>query len=537
MAKMQPQELIKRSSLAFTRKDDWRQIYQECYEYALPQRNLYDGNYEAGVPGQKKMQKVFDSTAIDSTQRFANRIQSGLFPPYRTWCRLQAGTAIPANKMAQTQIILDAYTERMFNVFKQTNFDLAMSEFLLDLAAGTAIMLIQRGDDDIPIRFTPVPQYLVALEEGPHGTVDNAYRKLKVPGEAIQRQWGDAKIPADLQAAIERKPQDAIEFIEATVYDRDTGMYNYHVIHEKGKSEIVYRTAKSSPWIVARYMKIAGEVYGRGPLISAMPDIKTLNKVLELVLKNASLAIAGVYTAADDGVLNPQTIRIVPGAVIPVARNGGPTGPSLQPLTKAADFNVSNIVVNDLRMNIKKMLLDDTLPPDNMSARSATEIVQRTKELSQNLGSAFGRLITEAMTPIVRRTLFLMDEIGLIDMPLRINGEEVKVVPVSPLAQAQNMDEVNDVLQFMQVLATMGPEAQIAMKKDNVIDYIAGRLGVPSALLTSQDERKMIIQQMAEAAQQASAMQQMQAQAQSQPQQPQQPPMVGNMAALQGAMK
>jgi len=117
MAKMQPQELIKRSSLAFTRKDDWRQIYQECYEYALPQRNLYDGNYEAGVPGQKKMQKVFDSTAIDSTQRFANRIQSGLFPPYRTWCRLQAGTAIPANKMAQTQIILDAYTERMFNVF------------------------------------------------------------------------------------------------------------------------------------------------------------------------------------------------------------------------------------------------------------------------------------------------------------------------------------------------------------------------------------------------------------------------------------
>ena len=70
-----------------------------------------------------------------------------------------------------------------------------------------------------------------------------------------------------------------------------------------------------------------------------------------------------------------------------------------------------------------------------------------------------------------------------------------------------------------------------------MIDYIAGRLGVPSALLTSQDERKMIIQQMAEAAQQAGAMQQMQAQAQSQPQQPQQPPMVGNMAALQGAMK
>jgi hypothetical protein len=254
-------------------------------------------------------------------------------------------------------------------------------------------------------------------------------------------------------------------------------------------------------------MKVAGEVYGRGPLVSAMPDIKTLNKTLELLLKNASLAIAGVYTAADDGVLNPQTVRIQPGAIIPVARNGGPTGPSLMPLPKSADFNVSQIVINDLRMNVKKVLLDDTLPPDNMSARSATEIVQRMKELSQNLGSAFGRLITEAMIPIIRRILFIMDEQGLITMPLKVDGQQVKVVPVSPLAQAQNMDEVNDVLQFMQVVATMGPEAQIALKKDNIIDFIAQRLGVPASLLTTQEERQQMMMQMAEVAQQAVAAQ------------------------------
>ena len=87
---------------------------------------------------------------------------------------------------------------------------------------------------------------------------------------------------------------------------------------------------------VARYGKIAGEIYGRGPLVTAaISDVKTLNKTLELVLKNASLAIAGVYTAADDGVLNPQNIKIQPGAIISVARNGGPQGASLTPLPKA----------------------------------------------------------------------------------------------------------------------------------------------------------------------------------------------------------
>ncbi len=155
------------------------------------------------------------------------------------------------------------------------------------------------------------------------------------------------------------------------------------------------------------------------------------------------------------------------------------------------------------------------------------------KELSQNLGSAFGRLITEAMIPIIRRILFIMDEQGLITMPLKVDGQQVKVVPVSPLAQAQNMDEVNDVLQFMQVVATMGPEAQIALKKDNIIDFIAQRLGVPASLLTTQEERQMVMMQMAQAAEQAAMAQQ----AMAAPPDANAQMQMGNQAALAGPMQ
>ena len=74
-------QIKKRYKKAETHKDQWRSIYEEAYEYALPMRNLYDGYYEGNVPGQNKMKRVFDSTAIHSTARFANRIQSSLFPP------------------------------------------------------------------------------------------------------------------------------------------------------------------------------------------------------------------------------------------------------------------------------------------------------------------------------------------------------------------------------------------------------------------------------------------------------------------------
>lgn len=505
MMRLNPEQVIKRHDMALRKKDDFRDLYEDAYEFALPQRNLYDGYYDGKVGGQKKMQRVFDSTAINSTQRFANRLQSGIFPPQRKWCRLEPGPEIPEDRRAEAQEALDVYTEKLFATMKQSNFDIAMGEFLLDLAVGTAVMMVQPGDEVSPINFIPVPQFLVAFEEGANGKVDNVYRRMRLKAEAIQRQWPDAKIDetSSLGRLIKEKPTEDVDLIEATVLDPKRGDYCYHVIHKEGKQEIVYRRMKVSPWVVSRYMKVAGEIYGRGPLITALPDIKTLNKTLELLLKNASLAIAGVYTAADDGVLNPATVKILPGAIIPVARNGGPQGDSLKPLARAADFNVSQIVINDLRQNVKRTLLDESLPPDNMSARSATEVVERMKELAQNLGSAFGRLINETMIPLVEKILQVMDDRGLIDLPLRVNGLEVRVSPVAPLAMAQNMEEINSIMQYMQIANSMGPEGQMSIKVGETLDLIAEKLGVPQRVRMSPDERQMKMQEMAQMAQMA----------------------------------
>jgi hypothetical protein len=499
--RLSTEDLIKRAEIAQRKKDEFESLYRDAYEFALPQRQLY-GHWEGNAQGVKKMARVFDSTAINSTQRFANRLQSGIFPPQRKWCRLEAGLDIPVERRQQAQAILDVYAEKMFMVIKQSNFDIAIGEFLLDLAVGTAGMLVLPGDDVSPINFIPVPMFLIAYEEGANGQIDKVYRRMRMKGEAIKQQWTDAEFPVNVQQRIESKPTDDVELLEATTYDAERGDWCYHVIDKFSKEEIVYRRMKSSPWVISRYMKVAGEVYGRGPLLTALPDIKTLNKTLELVLKNASLAISGVYTAADDGVLNPQTVKLVPGAIIPVARNGGPQGESLRALPRSGDFNVSQIVITDLRANIKRTLLDESLPPDNMSARSATEVVERMKELAQNLGSAFGRLINETMVPLVSRILSVMDDKGLIDLPLQVNGLEVKVSPVAPLAMAQNMEEINNILQFMQLAQQLGVEGQHAVKQGDLIDFLGDKLGVPSSVRNTAAERAFLMDQQQQMAQQ-----------------------------------
>jgi ribosome assembly protein YihI (activator of Der GTPase) len=124
------------------------------------------------------------------------------------------------------------------------------------------------------------------------------------------------------------------------------------------------------------------------------------------------------------------------------------------------------------------------------------------KELAQNLGSAFGRLINETMVPLVSRILSVMDDKGLIDLPLQVNGLEVKVSPVAPLAMAQNMEEINNILQFMQLAQQLGAEGQHAVKQGDLIDFLGDKLGVPSSVRNTAAERAFLMDQQQQMAQQ-----------------------------------
>jgi hypothetical protein len=72
---------------------------------------------------------------------------------------------------------------------------------------------------------------------------------------------------------------------------------------------------------------------------------------------------------------------------------------------------------------------------------------------------------------------------------------------------AQNMDEINNIMQFMQIAQTLGPEGQMAIKAGAAVDYIADKLGVPAALRAGPEERAAMVQQMQQVAMQAQASQ------------------------------
>ena len=488
--------LMKRYETAKQHRSSWESHWKECYEYALPQREVFNETAE----GSKKNTKIYDSTALIGTQRFASRLQSTLVPPFKKWAKLSAGTGIPKEAQGKIDKQLEEVTDTLFSFINQSNLATEAHEAFLDLAVGTGALLLDEGDGDDLLKFTAVPLKELLVEDGPHGTIETVFRLHKHPARNIKQIWPKGKCSTAVMEMMEDKPDELVPIIEATVYNPSKKIYEYVIIEENTKHVIFEDYFEVSPWIVFRWSKVAGERYGRGPIMTALPDIKTANQVVKFVLKNAEKEIVGVYTAVDDGVLNPWTVNIKSGAVIPVAAEG-----SLSPLQSGGNFNVSELILQDLRENIKKALFHDQLGPMEGPTKSATEVSIRQQELMSDIGSSFGRLQMEFINKLIKRAIDILQRNGKV-APIKVGNQLVNIKVISPLAQQQDMDEVNKLAQFVQFASMVGEDAlRIGLDLEAFPEHIAKLLGVDPELVRDKEEREAMKQQMQEEAQMAQA--------------------------------
>lgn len=496
-------EFRRRFKAAWSIAEQWRSLLQDAFDYAMPNRSGFSSN----TPGAKKVDKVFDSTGVMGAYSGANRIKADLMPAFKKFIKFVPGPLVPEHLKEGLALKLDEITDTMFAYVHASNFDTSSTETLLDLMVGTGCLLCLEGDELGPLNYVPVSISEVALEAGPWGGVSGVYRKHKVAIRNIKRQWRDAKnLPPEWEDAVRKDPNAEVELEEGTYYSKaEDGSaataWHYDVI-ATGQDErrIVERTYDLNPWVTPRWFKLPGEVFGRGPVIMAMPDIKTLNKIVEFVLRNAAMAIAGVYTGVDDGVLNPNTATMTPGSIIPVASNGGVRGPSLAPLNSGGKFDIAALEVNDLRMQVQRQLFDRQLPPDAGAVRSATEIMERIKELARDVGSPFGRLYTELIIPWAQNTVHILARRGVIP-PMKVDGLGVSVQVVSPLAQEQNFADVEIVVRWLSILGALGQElVMLTAKTEDLGQWIGEKLGVPNKLIRTENDRKSLMNDIKDAA-------------------------------------
>jgi hypothetical protein len=480
MTALTPSELVNRYQRAKQRRSSWESLWQECYDFALPTRDT--AVRSAGVD-IRRTDRLFDGTAPDAVDQLAASLMAQLTPPWARWFGFTCGPDVAADERWQLGIELERASVVMQANFDRSNFAVEMHQCYLDLVtAGSACLMFEEAapGEASAFRFTAVPLSQVVVEEGPSGRLDTTFRRSELTLAQIESRFPAAEARAGFGQR--RDPDERIGVIEGVVPDR--GSYAYlAVIEQQGRSgdaPIVAAEGRfaSSPFISFRWLKAPGETYGRSPIMKALPDIKTANKVVELVLKNATIAVTGIWQADDDGVINPATIRLVPGTIIPKAVGSA----GLTPLETPGRFDVSELVLDQLRSRIRKALFVDQLGQVNGPRMTATEVIERAAEMARVLGATYGRLQSELLSPLVDRAHTILARRGeILDLPL--DGRFVALEYRSPQARYQAQQNVQNTLVWLDAVRALGPAAMAAVDQPAVTRWLGRALGVPEELV------------------------------------------------------
>jgi hypothetical protein len=482
----------KRALRAWSDRDLWQKFYDDAYEFVIPFRQPAARRGKA----QQKIDRLFDATAVESAFRAAGQLHADLFPP--DFFKLAPGAV---SKVAMEKPALEEMEKgletigNIVNAFFQTGeFDTASSEMCIDLLVGTGALFPVEGDADNPVRFVCIPFDELAIEVDAYGKVVAIYWKSMLTRRQIKAAFPNGKFPDSFVRA-DNSPDEEIEICQDFVFDPDKKDWIFCAYVADSEAPIVETAYRTQPMAVPRYHRVPGEAYGRGPILLALPTIKTLNKAVELTLKSAAIQMLGIW-GYRPGAFNPDTARLGPGEFWPMQSTSGVLGPDVHRLdTSSGKVDVGQLISQELRLQVQSMLGDDRLPDKGATPVSATEIMARMKRIAQNYMGAWARVVNEVHPVIVRRVIEILARRKIPGVPdLDINTLLVKVDVLSPITAAIKAAGQSRIIDFIQlVIALKGSPmaAEMIVKVDDALRHI-GKEQIPASLLMTVTEQQRL---------------------------------------------
>lgn len=402
-----------------TKFETLQQMYLRALDLRAPWLNRWDCAMRYTMPTSDDDSAVlFDATAADAVDNLAASIYSLLTPPESLWISLTPESAAAPDATAATTALRAHLND--------SNFYTTIHQCYMDLVIlGTACLFMAENPigADSAFTFTAIPMTDIAI-------LNNAvFHTASMPAREVMEKYPTWTPPVNLRDAIKQNPNMPLKLVQSLVGSDFVAWLD--VGGDIENNIVSTGTFETNPYLIFRWSLASGEIYGRSPVLRALPDIKTANKVVELVLKNATIAVSGIWQADDDGVINLNNINLTPGAIIPKAV--GSSG--LTPLASGADFDVSQIVLKDLRERIRHALLADRLGLLSEKEMTATEILARNADMMRVLGATYGRLLHEFIRPLCERGLQILSRRGVIDkISLHSDAELKYIAPIAQMA-------------------------------------------------------------------------------------------------------
>jgi len=491
-----PDEVVRYFEQLRVARSMWEDLWQDVIDYMLPnRRGIYEGN---SVQGEDRSVEIYDSTATLSNIRLAAGLNSTLTNPNMMWFGLETND-IEINKQPLVKEFLQNRTRKIKKAYDCSNFYTEVHEMYLDIGSlGTGVLYVESsGEPGKYLNFKSCHIREIFIDEDPNGVVDTVMRKFTMSVKQCVQKWKEKCSESVKELFLAGEFNKDVEILHAVFprvkrdkskKDRLNMKYSSMWIEFESRHLIDEGGYRTMPYIVPRWLKSSGEMYGRSPAISILADIKTLNEMMYSLLLAGQMQVEPPLQVPDEGFLN---INVEPRG-ISYYRAG--TNDRILPLDLGKNMPLTYEMVKIYQDKIADAFLQNKLELIDKREMTAEEVRARMSENARVLGPTMGRLEFEFLTVLNERVSDILEvevvnTVGISYLEPRpevLVDENISLKFTSPVARNQRMQEAEAVGYFIQGLRNNSQLDQTVLDKinwDKVTELDAEVFGVPTDIL------------------------------------------------------
>jgi hypothetical protein len=468
--------------------------------------------------GTEKTWENYDSIGMEALDDLAAFLQASMTPQEQIWFELGfKDRELDKDDLAKEWI--QRCSDILRKEIEDSNFYSVAGEFYKDISGfGTAAMVAE-PKLDVFGRYMGLAYRCPHLRgiygiENQYGECDTVIEEWSAtPGAWISRFGANAG--KDIQRLARVEPDKEITFLH-TQYPRDADEIDQRAISLQmvpddrmpyasvwinlGEARPVSESGYLMPAMaIARWDANTDNLFcGHGPGLRALPSVGTVNEATRLELeaweKNIDPPIAVLENCFD------ARVDLGAGAINIASRMDG-----WAPMRESTNWNLSVIKREELKESIERIMFSDLIrePTDTNSGTTAYEVAKRMERAQRILGEAVGRIKSEWLTWLVKRSFQIMYTAEQFpEAPESVADAELDVRYVSPLATAQNAAGLESMRMFAAdisgLAAIQNPENPGAAEVLDLFDFdgyakeSAERYNVPATGLRGEEDIEKI---------------------------------------------
>lgn len=376
-----------------------------------------------------------------------------------------------------------------YGIINDSNWNETILEnYTDDLVFGTSPILTEE-DHKEHVRYTSIPVEQVSFERDDRGEVCGVFRRFKYTALQIQMRWPD-RVPEDVRNAI--KDQKYYEKFDVVHY---VGPRDYRDVSKKDNTNMAYRSVwifkkdasklaeggfMSNPYAVMEFWRQCGDEMAYSPAMDVLASIKLVNAQKRTYIRRN-------MKDADQASASPSRFWLGRFSQNPAAMNYY----DKTKFTKEDYFNIptgGNVQIGVEMMQQEQEIIDRgffltlfkamTMISKDMNV---PETQQRISESIELIAPVVGRM-TKTIGKSQLRTYEILSSRGeLPPPPKELQGQDLGVVFLSPLAKLQRASAINGLMNWLnvvQVLQKIKQDAGDGVDTDYIVTDAADKLNV-----------------------------------------------------------